>query len=256
MRGTLEQHKPNRVVREHLLGRLGSYGAGAGELATNDWSAEFHKAFDLCASPEELISDENVAAAIGAYQRSQVFVDTPWLTPTFRAIWEPSMAAARRGACCSTGMQHKAARSCCVSARAISSPTSSTTAGRAAGRTGQDDSTYCDDDYGRFRVTGRPADLYAFRTPTLLNVAVTGPYSRTAPMRRWRASCATTWTRPRPWLRTTLSQLDPSVQTEHMAYNATCAGKLDENRSLDLPAIEPMMLSVRRSPTWWRFWRR
>ncbi len=31
-------------------------------------------------------------------------------------------------------------------------------------------------DEGRFRVTGRPEDLYAFRTPSLRNVALTGPY--------------------------------------------------------------------------------
>ena len=31
-------------------------------------------------------------------------------------------------------------------------------------------------DEGRFRVTGDPADLYAFRTPSLRNVARTGPY--------------------------------------------------------------------------------
>ncbi len=31
-------------------------------------------------------------------------------------------------------------------------------------------------DTGRFRVTGDPADLFAFRTPSLRNVAVTGPY--------------------------------------------------------------------------------
>lgn len=31
-------------------------------------------------------------------------------------------------------------------------------------------------DEGRFRVTGNPADMYAFRTPSLRNVAVTGPW--------------------------------------------------------------------------------
>ncbi|WP_296424427.1 cytochrome c peroxidase [Yoonia sp.] len=31
-------------------------------------------------------------------------------------------------------------------------------------------------DEGRFRVTGNPADLYAFRTPSLRNVALTAPY--------------------------------------------------------------------------------
>jgi len=33
-----------------------------------------------------------------------------------------------------------------------------------------------DRDEGRFRVTGDPADLYAFRTPSLRNVALTAPY--------------------------------------------------------------------------------
>lgn len=32
------------------------------------------------------------------------------------------------------------------------------------------------DDYGREQVTGDPADRYAFRTPTLRNVALTAPY--------------------------------------------------------------------------------
>jgi cytochrome c peroxidase len=31
-------------------------------------------------------------------------------------------------------------------------------------------------DEGRFRVTGDPADLYAFRTPSLRSVALTAPY--------------------------------------------------------------------------------
>jgi cytochrome c peroxidase len=31
-------------------------------------------------------------------------------------------------------------------------------------------------DLGRFRVTGDPADMFAFRTPSLRNVALTGPY--------------------------------------------------------------------------------
>jgi cytochrome c peroxidase len=32
------------------------------------------------------------------------------------------------------------------------------------------------DDFGRFRETGLPADKYAFRTPALRNVELTGPY--------------------------------------------------------------------------------
>ncbi|MCS5635672.1 MAG: cytochrome-c peroxidase [Myxococcota bacterium] len=32
------------------------------------------------------------------------------------------------------------------------------------------------EDFGRFKVTGQPEDLFAFRTPSLRNVAVTGPW--------------------------------------------------------------------------------
>ena len=32
------------------------------------------------------------------------------------------------------------------------------------------------EDFGRERVTGDPADRYKFRTPTLRNVALTGPW--------------------------------------------------------------------------------
>ncbi|MEL6947649.1 MAG: methylamine utilization protein MauG, partial [Pseudomonadota bacterium] len=31
-------------------------------------------------------------------------------------------------------------------------------------------------DLGRFAVTGQPADRFAFRTPTLRNIALTAPY--------------------------------------------------------------------------------
>lgn len=41
--------------------------------------------------------------------------------------------------------------------------------GKGDGKTGTDD-------FGRFRETRNPLDMYAFRTSSLLNVEVTGPY--------------------------------------------------------------------------------
>ncbi len=41
---------------------------------------------------------------------------------------------------------------------------------------GEGDGPNKDDDFGRMRVTGNPADRYAFRTPALRNVELTGPY--------------------------------------------------------------------------------
>ncbi|EBA12865.1 cytochrome-c peroxidase [Roseobacter sp. CCS2] len=42
-------------------------------------------------------------------------------------------------------------------------------------------------DEGRFRVTGNPDDLYAFRTPSLRNVAITGPYGHAGAHRDLRS---------------------------------------------------------------------
>lgn len=41
---------------------------------------------------------------------------------------------------------------------------------------GQGDGPNQDDDFGRMRVTGNPADRYAFRSPALRNVELTAPY--------------------------------------------------------------------------------
>jgi cytochrome c peroxidase len=41
---------------------------------------------------------------------------------------------------------------------------------------GQGDGASLKDDFGRMRVTGNPADRYAFRTPPLRNVELTAPY--------------------------------------------------------------------------------
>ena len=41
---------------------------------------------------------------------------------------------------------------------------------------GKGDGPSGNDDFGRFRETGDPADMYAFRVPTLHNVELTAPY--------------------------------------------------------------------------------
>ncbi|MCB0252324.1 MAG: cytochrome-c peroxidase [Anaerolineae bacterium] len=244
MRGKLEQHKPNWVVRDHLLGRLGNYGTGAGELATNGWLTEFHTAFDLCASVEELISDENVSAAIGAYQRSQIFVDTPW-----RAYVQGDLSAiddaAKRGALLfyQTAAENGADCASCHTGDFFTDEQYYALAVPQVGP-GKDDGTYRDDDYGRFRVSGEPADLYAFRTPTLLNVAATGPYGHDGAYATLEGIVRQHLDPAAAVAAYDAAQLNPTVQTEHMAYNtARALAKLEENRSLGLPAIEPMTLT-------------
>ncbi|MCB0206341.1 MAG: cytochrome-c peroxidase, partial [Anaerolineae bacterium] len=100
------------------------------------------------------------------------------------------------------------------------------------------------DDYGRFRVSGEPAELYAFRTPTLLNVAATGPYGHDGAYATLEGIVRQHLDPAAAVAAYDAAQLNPTVQTEHMAYNtARALAKLEENRSLGLPAIEPMTLT-------------
>ena len=245
MRGdSFEQHKPNRVVREHLLARLGDYGAGRGELAINGWLAEFQAAFDSHANAETLISDANLAAALSVYQRSQVFVDTPW-----RAYVQGDLGAiddaAKRGALLFFQPVELGGADCaaCHSGDFFTDERPYALAVPQVGP-GKEDGAYGNDDYGRFRVTGQPVDMYAFRTPTLLNVAATGPYGHDGAYTTL-AGIVRHHLDPAAAVATyDAGQLDPSVQTEHLAFNTQRAlAKMEENRLLGLLDIQTIALS-------------
>lgn len=177
MRGKVfEAYRPNALVRAHLCARLGDFGAGQGELSAAHWLAEFQQAFASQLDAEALITDANIAAALAAYQRSQVFVDTPWRAYV-QGQRDAIDAAAKRGARLFFRPVEQGGAGCavCHSGDFFTDEQFYTLAVPQIGL-GKDDGPFDDDDYGRFRATGRPEDLYAFRTPTLLNVEVTGPY--------------------------------------------------------------------------------
>ena len=79
MRGfTFEQDQSNDRVRGHLASRL-AHTVSPHELPKNAWLTEFRTAFERpTAAAEEIITFSTIALAIGEYERSQVFVDTPW----------------------------------------------------------------------------------------------------------------------------------------------------------------------------------
>ena len=158
-------------ARELLAQIIGDYGEERGTLPTNDWPAEFRKAFGSDQPVEELVTFENIVHAIGEYERSQVFVDTPWkayVQGDDDAISETSKQGALlffgAGNCstCHTGGFFTDEQYHALAIPQIG-------VGKASG-------VYGDDDWGRYLETHNPDDKYAFRTPTLLNVEVTGPY--------------------------------------------------------------------------------
>ncbi|MEM7379309.1 MAG: cytochrome-c peroxidase, partial [Pseudomonadota bacterium] len=75
---TFELNSSNDAVRNHLAARLGDYGIGTGELASNAWLPAFQAGFGSTQSATQLVTFDNIAHAIGEYERSMVFLDSPW----------------------------------------------------------------------------------------------------------------------------------------------------------------------------------
>jgi len=162
MRGLFEDGNSNDVVREALAARLATF---------PDWVTEFTAVYG-----DATISYARIAEAIGQYERSQVFVNTPW-----KAFMDGDDAAiseaARRGALLFM-LPTRVDGANCISCHRGDFFTDERfhVLGMPQIGGGKGDGTTGTDDFGRFRVTANDADMYAFRTPPLLNVTETGPW--------------------------------------------------------------------------------
>ena len=177
MRGSLMPGATNAEVRIHLAERLGDYGAGTGALGNNNWLNEFQLAFNSAESAENLVTFSNIALALAEYQRSMVFVDNDW-----RAYVEGDTAAisddAKEGAILFFTEAADGGAGCaeCHSGDRFTDELHTTIAFPQIG-IGKGDGAQGDDDFGRERQSGVPEERYQFRTPTLLNISATAPYS-------------------------------------------------------------------------------
>lgn len=162
------------TIRDHVAARLGNYGPGAGEIGPNGWLDEFQSAFASDLPAEELITFDNIALAIGEYLRSQVFVDTPW-----RAYVQGDDAAigtsAKRGA--QLFLRQPPSGFGCVRCHTGDLFTDELHHTIAFPQVGPGKGDGNRDDFGRERVTGEQFDRYRFRTPGLLNVEATAPFT-------------------------------------------------------------------------------
>ena len=162
------------ALRAHLASRIGDYGNGAGELVVNSWLTEFQQATGESLDATQLISFETIAAALGEFQRSMIFVDNPWyeyLGGNLDAI----SAQQKRGATLFFTSVADGGGGCvnCHSGALFSDQLHHVVGFPQIGP-GKGDGA--DQDLGRARETGNTADRFAFRTPSLLNVAATAPY--------------------------------------------------------------------------------
>ncbi|HEB63006.1 MAG TPA: cytochrome-c peroxidase [Gammaproteobacteria bacterium] len=173
MKGFAHHSYDNQGIRDLLAGRLGGYGDEANTLIdTTYWLTQFQSAFDRPdATAEEVITEQNISIAIGEYERSQVFINTPW-----KAYIDGNNAAISRnvkeGALLFFG---EARCSSCHSGDFFTDEQFHNIAAPQIGRgKGHGDGS---EDFGRSEITGNGAEIYKFRTPTLLNVEETGPWT-------------------------------------------------------------------------------
>jgi cytochrome c peroxidase len=165
-------------LRARLAARIGDYGAGAGEIPNNNWLAAFQTAFQSSEPADQLITFDNIALAIGEYQRSMVFVDTPW-----KAYIEGNLNAisadAKQGA--KLFFQEPQLGLGCVACHGgdFFTDERNTIVGFPQIGPGKGDGPNGDEDFGREQQTANAQDRFMFRTPSLLNLLATAPYGHT-----------------------------------------------------------------------------
>jgi len=89
-------------------------------------------------------------------------------------------------------------------------------------------------DEGRFRVTGDPADLYAFRTPSLRNVALTAPYGHAGAQSDLRSFV--------------VAHLDPVTGLQNYDLNQAVLPELAVDDARGLADFEAIAEAVRFAP--------
>ena len=179
MKGFNHDTYTDQTIRELLAGRLGGYGDEDGLLSdTAHWLSKFQIALSApTGTAEELITEQNVSKFIGEYERSQAFVETPWKSYV-EGKNNAISAGAKRGAILFYTSSEQGGANCssCHSGDFFTDESFHNLAMPQIGP-GKGDGTDGSKDFGRARETGLDQDKFAFRTPALINVEVTGPWS-------------------------------------------------------------------------------
>jgi cytochrome c peroxidase len=226
-------------TRELLAAMIGNYGDGEGALESNHWLAEFQAGFNSTENAETLITYEHIAKAIAAYENSQVFVDTPWkayIEGDDNAISQ----SAKQGALLFWG---KAQCDDCHTGDFFTDEKFHVLSVPQVG-VGKDSGLLGDDDFGRYLETGESADKYAFRTPTLLNVEVTGPYGHDGAYATLEGIVRHHLNPAKAVETYDYSQLAPSIRTVNAAqYTQQALAQLQELRAKNNFTIQDIALT-------------
>jgi len=221
MRDTFQANQSRDTLRFELVKR---YTDG---VIANTWEAEFAPVYGA-----NQLNFANVVDAIGEYERSQVFVNTPWKSYVEGDTQAISIEA-KRGAKLFFSGYEEGGMNCvaCHSGDFFTDESFHVTAMPQVGH-GKGDGPTHDDDFGRFRETKVASDKYAFRTPTLLNVEMTGPWGHVGSYTSLRAVVAHMVNPDTAVSGYDLSQLDSIVKTDNNQANTALAlAQLNANRN-------------------------
>ncbi|MGB1255519.1 MAG: cytochrome-c peroxidase [Thiolinea sp.] len=153
------------------------------DLATDNqqyWLTQFRQAFTKPeASAQQLITEQNISIALSEYQRSQVFIETPW-KKYIEGDKDAISSQAKQGALLFYKPASNGGFDCvsCHSGDFFTDENFHHTLMPpiGPGKENQAGLRRANHDAGRSLVTGKTEDNFHFRTPSLLNVEVTGPW--------------------------------------------------------------------------------
>lgn len=172
MRGPELPGLNDAALRTHLASRLA--GEAAAQLAGSGWLPHFRAAFGRPdGTAAELITFDHIVQAIAEYQRSAVFVKSPW----YRYVRGENTALdeeTKRGAIAFLTPAAEGGPGCvqCHQGDFFTNERFHVNGFPQAGPGFAADRS----DIGRQRINGVDNDRMAFRTATLLNVEMTAPY--------------------------------------------------------------------------------
>jgi len=237
----------NALIRTDLENRLQAAASTISPLAVNDWLAEFRTGFaDPAGTAAALITYGNIARAMAEYERSQVFINTPW-----KAYVDGDASAisddAKRGAILFFNSTADGGANCaaCHSGDFFTDEKFHVVAMPQVGR-GKGNGAGGNDDFGRFRETGVAADMYAFRTPALLNVEMTGPWNHVGSYTSLEAVVRHHLNPQNAIDNYDYTQIDAAIDASDMATNTQLAmDTLTANRTAGVitPILEDVTLS-------------
>lgn len=174
----------NRDLQRNALASRLADSAVDGDTVSLDfnlWLDEFRDAFQSNEEASTLITQDTIALAIDTYERSMLFINNPWFA-YLNGDMDALTAQQKAGAKLFYASRTDGGAGCagCHSGYMLSDEQHHIIGfpqiGPGTGN-GTADANGNYNDYGRENVTGDSNDRFKFRTPLLLNVEVTGPYT-------------------------------------------------------------------------------